>query len=212
MMLSNLSPAVMRVMLLVWICTLIVTIVEIIRIYRKNRLLESRRLRRIEEPNIRRDIFERAAGPVHEPEETFEEWNYFADHDTTDSVTVMYEPSEEELSQFIRLEFQEIDGEPSERWEVIRQRVNYLGRDRERCNICVNDPHISAVHAVLTCDHDKITIKNYGIPTNATFVNGRPLMDDEEVELQDGSQVRIADTTLIIRTSENEENDRKVEL
>ena len=211
MMLSNVSPAVMRVMLFVWICTLIVTIVEIIRIYRKKRLLEKSRLRRMEEPNIRYDIFKRSADQIHEKEETFEEWDYFADHDTTDSVTVRYEPSEEELSQFIRLEFQKIDGEPSERWEVIRQRVNYLGRDRERCNICVNDPHISAVHAVLTCAYDKITIKNYGVPTNATFINGRPLMDDEEIELQDGFQVRIADTTLIVHTSENEENDRKVE-
>lgn len=104
-MLSNVSPAVMRVMLFVWICTLIVTIVEIIRIYRKKRLLEKSRLRRMEEPNIRYDIFKRSAGPIHEKEETFEEWDYFADHDTTDSVTVMYEPSEEELSQFIRLEF-----------------------------------------------------------------------------------------------------------
>ena len=75
----------------------------------------------------------------------------------------------------------------------------------------MNDPHISAVHAVLTCAHDKITIKNYGVPTNATFVNGRTLLDDEEIELQDGSQVQIADTTLIVHTSENEENDRKVE-
>ena len=52
-MLNNISPAAMRVMLVVWICTLIVTVIEIIRIYRKSRAAEKRLFRRVEEANVK---------------------------------------------------------------------------------------------------------------------------------------------------------------
>lgn len=232
-MLNNISPAAMRVMLVVWICTLIAAVIEIIRIYRKSRAAEKRLLRRAEEANVK-DIFERTADRACGPEAadgredaarlhpdnwphldnaeiTLEPGRFFPDYDGEDGTTEAYEPSAEELAQFIRLEFQEISGEPSERLEVIRQRVNYLGRSGKRCNICVEDPYISAVHAVLTCEGGTISIKNYGVPKNAVFVDGRPLIGDEAAKLRDGAQVRIANTSLIVRTQKSEEDGQRAE-
>ena len=230
-MLNNISPAAMRVMLVVWICTLIVTVIEIIRIYRKSRAAEKRLLRRVEEANVK-DIFERTADNACGPEAaegedaarphpddrphldhyetTLDPGRSFPNYDGEDGTTEAYEPSAEELAQFIRLEFQEINGESSERLEVIRQRVNYLGRSRKRCNICVEDPYISAVHAVLTCESGTISIKNYGVPKNAVFVDGRPLIGDEAAKLRDGAQVRIANTSLIVRTQKSEKDGQRV--
>ena len=233
-MLNNISPAAMRVMLVVWICTLIVTVIEIIRIYRKSRAAEKRLFRRSEGANVREDIFERTADKACGPEAadgredaarlhldnwphldnaeiTLEPGRFFPDYDGEDGTTEAYEPSAEELAQFIRLEFQEISGEPSERLEVIRQRVNYLGRSGKRCNICVEDPYISAVHAVLTCEGGTISIKNYGVPKNAVFVDGRALIGDEAAKLRDGAQVRIANTSLIVRTQKSEEDGQRAE-
>ena len=66
-MLNNISPAAMRVMLVVWICTLIAAVIEIIRTYRKSRAAEKRLLRRVEEANVK-DIFERTADNACGPE------------------------------------------------------------------------------------------------------------------------------------------------
>lgn len=75
---------------------------------------------------------------------------------------------------------------------------NILGRDMD-CNITVNDPMVSAKHAVLLFRSGKYSITD-SQSSHGTFVN------DEDIELeprylQDGDVIRIGHTLFKLRTS-----------
>ncbi len=62
-----------------------------------------------------------------------------------------------------------------------------IGREKP-CEIIIEDPHVSRVHAEISCtSEDKITIKDLG-STNGVFVNGKKVL---EVELKENDKILI---------------------
>lgn len=62
-----------------------------------------------------------------------------------------------------------------------------IGREKP-CEIIIEDPHVSRVHAEISCSKDnKITIKDLG-STNGVFVNGKKVL---EVELKENDKILI---------------------
>jgi two-component system, cell cycle response regulator len=75
----------------------------------------------------------------------------------------------------------------------VTQRAVFIGRDRQTCDWCIDDPSISRQHCKVFV-HDTrggaaLRLEDLD-STNGTFVNGRPI---KEVDLQSGDKVHFAD-------------------
>lgn len=76
---------------------------------------------------------------------------------------------------------------------------NIIGRNAYECNVVINDPRISNVHAVILFRSGKYSIKD-NQSSHGTFVNGNDI-ELEPVYLNDGDIIKIGNTTLKFRSS-----------
>jgi pSer/pThr/pTyr-binding forkhead associated (FHA) protein len=102
----------------------------------------------------------------------------------------------------------EIDGEfaPYDKFVLDKAQV-YVGRDPEKCQIVLQDPEVSSIHALIKKNNVTCTIEDLQ-SANGTLVNGQRT---NKIELTNGDEVVIGSTTLTLRiTSEfvKEEEDR----
>jgi hypothetical protein len=75
----------------------------------------------------------------------------------------------------------------------INKAVLKIGKERMRVDYCIADNNsISRTHADIACRNGEYYLVN-GAPTNGTFINGVKLEARQEVKLNNGDRIRLAD-------------------
>lgn len=77
-----------------------------------------------------------------------------------------------------------------------------IGRSRE-CEICINDPFLSSVHAEILCREDACYLHDLG-STNGTMLNGEAVQGDP-IELINGDRISFGQVSFIYITDKGEE-------
>lgn len=200
-MMNAFNAATIVFLVAAWVISLAVAIFEIKRILGKNSKIEEERLRKTKGGNLESDLFGGAntahsvsGGGEHKPDQDHSLHDNALFEEARSNQTAMLEPDERDAELFHRLVFSQIGGEPSERVRILNKRENYLGRDKDFCNICVDDSFVSSRQAVIICDGESMIARNDEAPKNPTYIDGRPLCDDESVELDEGAEVRMGKT------------------
>ena len=67
-----------------------------------------------------------------------------------------------------------------------------VGRQRSVCDFCLNDSSVSRVHAVFEKKGDTVYVRDAG-STNGTYLNEKRIVANEEVEVNPGDLIGIAD-------------------
>lgn len=107
--------------------------------------------------------------------------------DSGDSTRVM--------NTFVELYF-EISGEhaPYDKFILDKKEV-YVGRDPAKCQLVINDPEISSVHAVIRKNNITCSIEDLQ-SANGTLVNGEAI---NKIDLSNGDEVLLGATTLTLK-------------
>ena len=72
-----------------------------------------------------------------------------------------------------------------------------LGRDPTAA-IHLTDAEVSRRHALISAGEGRVVVEDLG-SSNGTFIDGRPISD--ETELEDGARLRVGQSTLELRAS-----------
>jgi predicted component of type VI protein secretion system len=75
-----------------------------------------------------------------------------------------------------------------------------VGRDASRCQVVLQEPRVSGVHAILTFDGQQIMVRDEG-SNNGTTVNGNRLQPGVATPVPAGSVVRFGPVEFVIRLS-----------
>lgn len=80
---------------------------------------------------------------------------------------------------------------------VVEDNETFIGRNEDKCQIVLNDPEVSGMHAVIKKSFVNLIIEDKD-SSNGTLVNGERI---NKQELKEGDVVTIGDTKLIVEVS-----------
>jgi pSer/pThr/pTyr-binding forkhead associated (FHA) protein len=73
-----------------------------------------------------------------------------------------------------------------------------VGRDGARCQVLLQEPRVSAVHATLRFDNGQLTVRDGG-SNNGTFLNGNRLAGGVPTPIPPGSMLRFGPVEFLVR-------------
>ncbi len=74
-----------------------------------------------------------------------------------------------------------------------------IGSDMEGVDICLSDVSISRKHAIIRYVQERFILTDLN-SKNGTFVNGRPIPADREIEIHDNDVLRFSRNEFVFRT------------
>jgi len=132
--------------------------------------------------------------PLNEESQLIEDGDSFAMEESSESSD---EEGTRVFQSFVKIEL-DLFGEfaPYDKF-VIEQPSVYIGRDAEKCQIVLNDPEVSTVHAVINKSNANCTIEDLQ-SGNGTLLNGSRI---NKSELSNGDEFIIGNTTFTVHIS-----------